>query len=91
MSDFAQYAYESGSDLDVTDRKFFCGLFVTESNNSTAHITVRDGGSAGAVVFDLNLSAYQNADITPATTVHFPSGIYVKVESGNVNITVLTC
>lgn len=90
MSDLSQYTVATGN-LDATSRKYFCGLFVSETANAAARVTVRDGGASGTVVFDRRLTAYGNADIIPTETVQFPDGIYVKVESGDVQIALLTC
>ena len=90
MSDLSQYEAGTAS-IDATGRKYFCGLFVSETANSTARVTVRNGGAAGTVVFDRRLTAYSNADIIPTETVQFPDGIYVKIESGAVQLALLTC
>jgi len=90
MSDLSQYE-ASTANIDATARKYFCGLFVSETGNSTARVTVRNGGAAGTVVFDRRLTAYGNSDIIPTGTVQFPDGIYVKIESGAVQLALLTC
>lgn len=90
MSDLSQYQ-ASTSSIDATTRKYFCGLYASETAGSTARITVRDGGASGTIVFDRTLSANANADIVPTETVQFPDGIYVKIESGTVQLALLTC
>jgi hypothetical protein len=90
MSDLSQYSTDT-ADIDATGRKYFCGLFVNETGNSTARVTVRNGGASGTIVFDRRLTAYGNGDVIPTETVQFPDGIFVKVESGAVRLTLLTC
>lgn len=90
MSELLQYTTDT-ADIDATGRKYFCGLFVSETGNSTARVTVRNGSASGTIVFDRRLTAYGNADVIPTETVQFPDGIFVKVESGAVRATLLTC
>jgi hypothetical protein len=90
VSDLSQYT-ASTSSIDATTRKYFCGLFASETAGSTARVTVRNGGAAGTIVFDRTLTASGNADIVPTDTVQFPDGIYVKIESGTVQLALLTC
>jgi hypothetical protein len=90
VSGLSQYTAATAN-LDATNSKYFCGLFVTETAGSTARVTVRDGGSSGTIVFDRRLAASASNDVIPQETVQFPNGIYVKVESGAVQFALLTC
>lgn len=83
-----QYATGT-SDIDATDRKYFVALVSRETAGSTARVTVRNGGASGTIVFDRYLTANLNDTLDPGM-VQFPDGIFVKVESGAVRVTLLT-
>lgn len=88
MSEIRKYVAGTAN-IDATDNKYFSGLYISETGNSTARVTVRDGGSSGTVVFDRRLGAYGSSDILVDDAVQFPSGIYVKIESGAVQLALL--
>lgn len=88
MGQYTQYATGT-SDIDATGRKYFVALVSRETAGSTARVTVRDGGASGTIVFDRYLGANDNDTLDPGL-VQFPDGIFVKVESGAVRVTLLT-
>lgn len=88
MGQYTQYATGT-ADIDATGRKYFVALVTSETAGATARVTVRNGGSSGAIVFDRYLGANDNDTLDPGL-VQFPDGIYVKVESGAVRTTLLT-
>lgn len=90
MSELCQYTTDTAS-IDATDRKYFCGLVSRETAGSTARVTVRDGGASGTIVFDRYLTANANDTLFVDCDIQFPSGIYVKIESGAARVTLLTC
>lgn len=88
MGHLSQYATAT-ADIDATGRKYFVALVSRETAGSTARVTVRDGSASGPIVFDRYLAANANDTLDPGM-VQFPNGIFVKVESGAVRVTLLT-
>jgi hypothetical protein len=88
MENLLQYATDT-TDINATGRKYFVALVSRETAGSTARVTVRNGSSSGTIVFDRYLSANANDTLDPGM-VQFPDGIFVKVESGAVRVTLLT-
>jgi hypothetical protein len=88
MENLLQYATGT-ADVDATSRKYFVALVSRETAGSTARVTVRNGSATGTIVFDRYLSANANDTLDPGM-VQFPDGIFVKVESGAVRVTLLT-